>query len=111
MLELLGLVRTRPSLRLLRLLHDLAAAAVLRRGFACVSKPREFGASLTLGPRKTSHQFKGLRHRRAAVPSLRATTYNVTSKSVTVAGEQGLVSGMAGRYATALFELARETKA
>jgi F-type H+-transporting ATPase subunit delta len=31
--------------------------------------------------------------------------------SITVAGENGIVSGMAGRYATALFELALETNA
>jgi F-type H+-transporting ATPase subunit delta len=31
--------------------------------------------------------------------------------SVTVAGEQGIVSGMAGRYATALFDLARDERA
>jgi len=31
--------------------------------------------------------------------------------SITVAGENGIVSGMAGRYATALFELALESKA
>ena len=50
------------------------------------------------------------------MPSLRAAdlqrqTFSVKGKSVTVAGEQGIVSGMAGRYATALFELAREGRA
>jgi F-type H+-transporting ATPase subunit delta len=35
----------------------------------------------------------------------------VTRTSVTVAGEDPIISGMAGRYAGALFELAREGKA
>lgn len=34
----------------------------------------------------------------------------VTKKSVKVAGEDPLISGMAGRYASALFELARDAK-
>jgi len=33
------------------------------------------------------------------------------ARAITVAGESGIVSGMAGRYATALFELALESKA
>jgi F-type H+-transporting ATPase subunit delta len=41
------------------------------------------------------------------VPSLR----NCPEETSTVAGEQGIVSGMAGRYATALFELALEANA
>jgi F-type H+-transporting ATPase subunit delta len=36
---------------------------------------------------------------------------NVTKTGAQVAGEDGIVSGMAGRYATALFELALESKA
>jgi F-type H+-transporting ATPase subunit delta len=35
----------------------------------------------------------------------------VTKKSVDVAGEEPIISGMAGRYASALFELALENKA
>ena len=42
----------------------------------------------------------------ATVPSLRNCR-----KSIEVAGEGAIVSGMAGRYATALFELAREQNA
>lgn len=37
--------------------------------------------------------------------------YEVTKKSVPVAGEDPIISGMAGRYAGALFELALEEKA
>jgi F-type H+-transporting ATPase subunit delta len=40
------------------------------------------------------------------VPSLR-----IAQKRIDVAGAQGIVSGMAGRYATALFELALEASA
>jgi F-type H+-transporting ATPase subunit delta len=40
------------------------------------------------------------------VPSLR-----IAQKRIDVAGAQGIVSGMAGRYATALFELALEANA
>jgi F-type H+-transporting ATPase subunit delta len=36
---------------------------------------------------------------------------NVKKRTLSVAGEDGIVSGMAGRYATALFELALESKA
>jgi F-type H+-transporting ATPase subunit delta len=39
-----------------------------------------------------------------------AKTQKQGAASITVAGENGIVSGMAGRYATALFELALETK-
>ena len=38
-----------------------------------------------------------------------AKTQKQGAASITVAGENGIVSGMAGRYATALFELALET--
>src|SRR6185295_9168824 len=36
---------------------------------------------------------------------------NRRGRAISVAGEDGIVSGMAGRYATALFELALESKA
>ena len=45
--------------------------------------------------------------RRAA----RKSTERLENEGTGVAGEGGIVSGMAGRYATALFELALETKA
>jgi F-type H+-transporting ATPase subunit delta len=51
--------------------------------------------------------FKGLGPPFGAVPSLR----NCPRRETIVAGEDGIVSGMAGRYATALFELALEEKA
>jgi F-type H+-transporting ATPase subunit delta len=51
--------------------------------------------------------FKGLRHLRVTAPSLR----NCVHESIDVAGENLTVSGMAGRYATALFELALEEHA
>jgi F-type H+-transporting ATPase subunit delta len=42
---------------------------------------------------------------------LRKSQKNRARASITVARESGIVSGMAGRYATALFELALESKA
>jgi len=45
------------------------------------------------------------------VSSLRKTSQKQGAGEHTVAGESGIVSGMAGRYATALFELANESKA
>ena len=50
--------------------------------------------------------IKGLEPTSATVPSPRNWR-----KSIHVAGEDAIVSGMAGRYATALFELAREQNA
>ena len=43
--------------------------------------------------------------------SLRKTSQKQGAGEHTVAGESGIVSGMAGRYATALFELANDSKA
>jgi F-type H+-transporting ATPase subunit delta len=48
--------------------------------------------------------FKGLRRLIATAPRLR----NYLTRSIDVASEGTIVSGMAGRYATALFELALE---
>jgi len=45
------------------------------------------------------------------VSSLRKTSQKQGAGEHTVAGENGIVSGMARRYATALFELANESKA
>jgi len=49
-------------------------------------------------------------HRPVTVPSLR-TCPRATPRAPTVAGEDGIVSGMANRYATALFELSLEAGA
>jgi F-type H+-transporting ATPase subunit delta len=57
---------------------------------------------------KSPFNSKGLRRR----AQRRGGPRNVTkTKALSVAGEGGIVSGMAGRYATALFELALESKA
>jgi F-type H+-transporting ATPase subunit delta len=57
---------------------------------------------------KSPFNSKGLRRR----TQRRGGPRNVTkTKALSVAGEGGIVSGMAGRYATALFELALESKA
>ena len=85
---------------------------MLHRQGRCVSKPAIFGGV----PRRAggfpenlkSHlHFKGLRPPSATVPSLR----NCPNERSQVARSQGIVSGMAGRYATALFELALEENA
>ena len=75
----------------------------------CVSKPRDFRGvprvSRALPGNSKSHlNFKGLRRPSATAPSLR----NCPTRAIDVAGEESIVSGMAGRYATALFELALE---
>ena len=61
-------------------------------------------------PREKYLQFQGL-----VVPLRRCGACGKTQKqgaaSITVTGEDGIVSVMAGRYATALFELALETNA
>jgi F-type H+-transporting ATPase subunit delta len=83
---------------------------MLHRHGACVSKPAIFAGSRAY-PReakKKSLQFQGL-----AAPHQAARKPTETSKkrALSVAREDGIVSGMAGRYATALFELALESKA
>jgi F-type H+-transporting ATPase subunit delta len=56
---------------------------------------------------KSRLNFKGL------VPTVRAGAEpaELPTRAIDVAGEQSIVSGMAGRYATALFDLALEQKA
>jgi F-type H+-transporting ATPase subunit delta len=54
---------------------------------------------------------KGLGVQSGRAPSLRQTTKNEGAAGGIVAGDNGIVSGMAGRYATALFELAAESNA
>ena len=84
--------------------------AMLHRPRPCVSKPA------------ISRSRGHIRASRRKVPSIpraygvacgrRGSSRNVYKNEGTgVAGEGGIVSGMAGRYATALFELALETKA
>jgi len=45
------------------------------------------------------------------LPALRKSSKRIRTRARDVAGEEPLISGMAGRYATALFDLARETNA
>src|SRR5262245_12199112 len=84
---------------------------MLHRRCWCVSKPRNFGtlagfcepASVTKVP--LEFQWLGAhRGRNGAEPWKSRWIEN------TVAAENGIVSGMAGRYATALFELALEER-
>jgi F-type H+-transporting ATPase subunit delta len=83
----------------------------LRRNSLCVSKPAILLGCADPGvpeKSKSSHISKGLRLNSGAAP------VEINSKrlvSVTVAGEYLIDSGMAGRYATALFELALEAGA
>ena len=97
---------------------------MLHRGVRCVSKPRDlwgsFAAPTRWGSRrgigalrdplnrKSRLNFKGLRccSRGGAEP-----TESKTHEQHDVAGAEPIVSGMAGRYANALFELARDDKA
>jgi F-type H+-transporting ATPase subunit delta len=63
-------------------------------------------------PREESpFKSKGLGLPRWAAPSLRVRQKRPNFREHDVAGEQSIVSGMAGRYATALFELALEENA
>jgi F-type H+-transporting ATPase subunit delta len=57
---------------------------------------------------KSRLDSKGLRRPPATAPSLRMQSPK--NERITVAGEVPIVSGMAGRYASALFELARDAK-
>src|SRR5437660_811452 len=52
---------------------------------------------------KKSLQFQGLTVPRPAPSASRKTLKKQGAASITVKGENGIVSGMAGRYATALF--------
>ena len=77
-----------------------------------VSKSRDFrgvsGRSAALSADRKSHlHFKGLRSH-GTRPSL---TNCLNRRARRVQGEGPIVSGMAGRYAIALFELARDEKA
>jgi F-type H+-transporting ATPase subunit delta len=84
---------------------------MLHRPWGCVSKTAIFAGQRTFreAAKKSPFNSKGLRCRNAALgPAARHKKQGAAS--ITVAGENGIVSGMAGRYATALFELALETK-
>src|SRR5262245_29705209 len=83
---------------------------MLHRKDRYVTEPRDFGG--VPGPSTTA-----LRDRQTPlnprVCAASATTPNLricTTSTHDVAGEDPIVSGMAGRYATALFELALENK-
>src|SRR5690242_9856483 len=85
---------------------------MLHRSLRCVSKPRDFrGANRARRrpPRKyeVPLNFNGL----APSEWWLCRACGIARKRHQVAGEQGIVSGMAGRYATALFELALESNA
>jgi F-type H+-transporting ATPase subunit delta len=84
---------------------------VLRRRSSCVSKSRDFeGFKALPEPRRKFEvplEFQGL----APPDSDGAPPAELFDESIDVAGEGLIVSGMAGRYATALFELALEEHA
>ena len=83
---------------------------MLHRPRPCVSKTAIFAGQRTLreAAEKSPFNSKGLRRRRRDARAC-GKTQKQGAASITVAGENGIVSGMAGRYATALFELALET--
>ena len=83
---------------------------MLHRPWGCVSKTAIFAGQRTFreAAEKSPFNSKGLRRRRRGARA-RGKTQKQGAASITVAGENGIVSGMAGRYATALFELALET--
>ena len=85
---------------------------MLHRSWRCVTEPRDFRglsgrARRSLRRCKVPLNFKGL------APTVRdgAEPAELLKVQVHVAGENAIISGMAGRYATALFELAREQNA
>ena len=85
---------------------------VLHRSLRCVTQPRDFrglywGAPASSTRHKVPLNFNGL------APTVRggAEPAELPKEQSNVAGEGAIVSGMAGRYATALFELAREQNA
>jgi len=73
---------------------------MLHRPWGCVSKTAIFAGQRTFreAAEKSPFNSKGC-----------GKTQKQGAASITVTGENGIVSGMAGRYATALFELALET--
>jgi F-type H+-transporting ATPase subunit delta len=83
---------------------------MLHRPLPYVSKTAIFAGQRTFreAAKKSPFNSKGLwcrgRDARAC-----GKTQKQGAASITVAGENGIVSGMAGRYATALFDLALET--
>jgi F-type H+-transporting ATPase subunit delta len=83
---------------------------MLHRPWACVSKRAIFASARALprGAKKSPFNSKGLRGRPSGTGF--AETIRKT-EGTGVAGEGGIVSGMARRYATALFELALESNA
>ena len=85
---------------------------MLHRSLRCVTQPRDFRGvygARRRPPRghKVPLNFNGL------APTIRdgAEPAELPKEQTKVAGEDAIVSGMAGRYATALFELAREQNA
>jgi F-type H+-transporting ATPase subunit delta len=84
---------------------------MLHRSLRCVTQPRDFrgvyGARGVLHGTQSSIEFQwlGAHHHGGAEPA------ELPKEQSNVAGEGAIVSGMAGRYATALFELAREQNA
>jgi F-type H+-transporting ATPase subunit delta len=83
---------------------------MLHRPRPCVSKPANFAAIAGISAQREESPFnsKGL-WRRCSGAGLAENV--IKTKALSVAGEGGIVSGMAGRYATALFELALESNA
>ncbi|MEA2872053.1 MAG: F-type H+-transporting ATPase subunit delta [Hyphomicrobiales bacterium] len=83
---------------------------MLHRPLPYVSKTAIFAGQRTFreAAEKSPFNSKGLRRRERDVRAC-GKTQKQGAASITVAGENGIVSGMAGRYATALFELALET--
>jgi F-type H+-transporting ATPase subunit delta len=86
---------------------------MLLRPAACVSKPRGFrGASFLDLRNRSPIEFQGLAPTvPMAVPSLRIFPGSSNPESSTVRAEDPTEPGMAGRYASALFELAKDENA
>ena len=66
---------------------------------------------ISAGAKKSPFNSKGLWCRQRGAEACGKRHKSKSAGGSSVAGEDGLVSGMAGRYATALFELALESKA
>jgi F-type H+-transporting ATPase subunit delta len=84
------------------------ARVLLRRKVPCVRNPR-FSRGASAAPEKIQVplEFQGL----APLAATFRAFWTTTRRAADVAGQEPIVSGMAGRYATAMFELALEQNA
>src|SRR5215471_14425772 len=85
---------------------------MLHRSWRCVTEPRDF-RGLSGRARRSPRRCRVTLNIKGLAPTVRdgAEPAELPKEQNHVAGEKVIISGMAGRYATALFELAREQNA